>query len=264
MTVCQNCQTENRTGAEFCGSCGESILRDSSTPNLTKPAKIRKKISGLTILLAILVPGIALGAAFVLVFGAPNLIPFEVGGAQAKPDESVAPRLNAHGVPLSCDESDLAALATDILVDQQDSKDKIVIDSTGYSMSFVDARNIDSNPPLTSDPTEYQHLTCSYKSSLDSNENYNKSVLFEFDSVAQPRDWIGSISEQEVELNLGEKLMIYYSDGSGYEYGGGLTWRLWVANSYMQIDTWSADGNGYAILKSNLIGNVIKLLNEKH
>jgi len=252
VTKCGSCATPNRPEATFCKSCGSRFeVRATTAP--AKP-KGKAKVVFITVFAAL-----ALGAGALL--SQSLLSPEFVNtiGASATPTPTQLKEVNSFGVPLTCKSPRLIALAQDFLVQMSAKPGATAVQGTGSSMSAIDASTTGSEMPETSNAKDFQHLDCTYTSDADATDS-KKTVYFYFDAVAQPRNWHGSISEQELQLNVGEKQLIYYPEGAGYLDGGGSQWRIWVGNGYFEINTWSAENSYFVILNQQLLTQAVDLL----
>lgn len=260
MSRCKFCSTSNRPNVENCKACGRAIEPVESPTvsegDFTSPKKILGKLArqrvtkrqifiSLTIL-TVLSVSISMWACFT---------------SQGKPASSAASlHLNQQGIPKSCKLSELSEFSAKVLSNQFGIKGKLSIETTGYSTSQVDANVTGVDPAPTNVPSKFASLFCQY--TISSLGQGSPQVRLYFDSVAEPRAWMGSEDEEELRLGLGEDLAVYFPTGSGYEYGGGNAWRIWVNDKYLLIDTWSQDPTIVTLPKPEL-GRLIKLLKGK-
>ena len=260
MSRCNFCSTSNRPNVENCKACGRAIepveSPTVSESDFTSPKKVLGKLAGQRVtrrqilvplaILTVLSVGISMWGLFT---------------SQGKPASSAASlHLNQQGIPKSCKLSELSEFSAKVLSNQFGINGKLSIETTGYSTSQVDANVTGVDPTPTKVPSKFASLFCQY--TISSLGQGSPHVRLYFDSVAEPRAWMGSEDEEELKLGLGEDLAIYFPTGSGYEYGGGNAWRIWVNDKYLLIDTWSEDPKIVTLPKPEL-GRLIKLLKGK-
>jgi hypothetical protein len=283
MKTCNTCQSDNRETAEFCGTCGAKFeLEMTKIPVSepldqsevsTKPGKSRLRLvifSALAVLLAT-----AIGAFLWFSSGTPvaEVHPSESAGStyssSAVPtptavESSNPAALNSFGIPTSCGLPAFRSLASDFLKTQMHSKGEISISSLGYSASVMEANNNGGSMPSTTDSARYKHLACSFSADLDKYGYYNHEVKLDFDASYYNRDGQGGGDEQEINLNVGEDLALFYPSGGGYEEGGGLEWRIWMPTSTIDVNTWSFDGAHGEVLNPTKFGDVVAALKGSH
>lgn len=239
---CGFCSTSNKRNSVNCKACGKPLyanrltsrkqvkFKETMPPNLIKTirASLTKNSKSKIWSVALFFLGIT-GCVFLFTTGI-----YSHGSGPGSVAKSG--KLNNSGLPVSCDMSEIRTLAESILVNQLTVNGKIQIEESGYATSWIDVGNSSIDPVETSNSDEFAALTCNYSQVA---KQGSPRVTIEFDSVAEPRSWRGSIDEQEIRLGYGEKLIVYYPSGGGFEYGGGVLWRVWVDEIYFEISTWS-------------------------
>lgn len=254
MKFCENCRTKNRASAEFCSTCG-SDLSDTKQSEVKAKSTIAKTIL-VWFGVAAVATAIAISAASILQ-SLPNDKTNTNSALSPTPSESPVAFLNKFGVPLRCDHPAISDVARNLLATQMGAALDMQTTAYGFADSQVDAQNLGLTMKEESDPSKYKHLDCDFSAGSD------YSVYMSFDSVAAPRDWMSSADEQLLEFDGGAKLVMYYPSGGGYEYGGGSTWRIWVAEGYLGIDSWSANYAYNQTMPAREISNLISALNGK-
>lgn len=280
MKKCVECELENRSSAEFCGSCGAEFAVEVTQMTVAEPANLEQKTQKAA---RSRVRPILFGSlAFLLVVGLCGFFWLRSVGSIPSVQESLAAidddtettaatdpptkatgatdKLNSNGVPMSCDAPTLMALANDILISQMGATDQVQVMASGYDISQVDSQSTGVSANVIEDPSKFAQLICSYSSGVTSDGLTAHMLTLNIDSESHPTDWRGSIDEVAMKFNAGEKAAMYYPSGSGYENGGGLSWIIWVGDKTLQVDTWSPDGAHGETLNTSKIGKVVQLL----
>lgn len=266
MYICDFCETKNKTNLGSCVACGKPL--ENAKEHVSKSnSKERKPKVGKSSVSSGKSKKLALAAAPVIVLAVGAMIGFTAfsghkGSSDSLPEPTPSATaraaLNDFGLPKNCDEPELTNFAGDLLR-QMGANGPVNAGAYGYETSWVDIQNTGGTNVDTADPEKYGALECTYSAPNGSEEDTPK-VYLHFDSVAQPRSWMEMEGEEELSLGLGEKLAVYYPGGGGYEWGTGNTWRVWVKDAYLGIDTWSTADSHVEILDKQLFGNVIDLL----
>lgn len=258
MIDCRTCGFSNRVKAGFCASCGGRLGSAEQPAVSEKKDKPRRIVSAKSLVWA-LVPLLGLAGGFVL--SQPSSTPepsSPVVTQSPSATEQPGIQFNSLGVPTSCSHPYLMQLAESLLIEQMGASGEITVSSFGYLESFVDLRNTEAEPTETKDPSLFAHIECNYDAVFDDQGFSSFAVYLVFDSASIPRDWMGSSDEQEITLDAGEKLAVFYPSGGGYEYGGGSTWRIWAKDGYFSIDTWSANGPLNEFLPINTVKKIVQ------
>jgi len=236
VTRCGFCSTKNASSSTLCKECGRALEHIGEEDRQTRRAiaikakfaerKLERNRKGFK---AYAYFAVALLSVGVLILGLNWNSPQHGSGGNTG--------LNPQGLPSSCSTPELLAMGTAVLYNGFDLKGKIQVVSQGYANSFVDAHQTGAELISTSVPSKYASLTCTYSVGKDSGDSPTFEISL--DSVSEPRSWAGSIDEEVLKWGFGEKLVVYYPEGEGYEYGGGNMWRVWIGQKYLNLASWS-------------------------